>query len=90
MAFDRFASSHGLNKHVGRVTWHDDAVRVKNDTWPVVQMEWIEGPRLNDYVSYLVDNRNTGALATLAGRWRELVAELQRLSSRTATCSTAT
>ena len=68
---------NGLSQHVGQVTWHDDAVRVKGVTWPVLQMEWIEGQQLNEYVGYLVEGANTDALAKLAGRWRKLVDELQ-------------
>ncbi len=77
-AFDSFVASHGLSKHVGQVIWHDDAVRVKGATWPVLQMEWIEGRQLNDYVGYLVEGTNTGALTELASRWLELVDELQQ------------
>ncbi len=77
-AFDSFVAQHGLGQHVGLVTWYDDAVQVKSGTWPVLQMEWIEGRRLNDYVSFLADDRNTGALGTLADRWLELIGQLQR------------
>ena len=78
-AFDNFVASQGLSEHVGQVTWHDEAVRVKGATWPVLQMEWIEGQQLNEYVGYLVESANTDALATLASRWLKLVSELQRV-----------
>jgi hypothetical protein len=40
-------------------------------------MGWIDGRTLNEYVDFLVTGRNTAALATLAGRWLEMVALLQ-------------
>ena len=77
-AFDSFVAGQGLGQHVGQVTWHDDAVRAKGATWPVLQMEWIEGQQLNEYVGYLAEGTNTDALGKLAGRWLKLVDELQR------------
>jgi len=41
-------------------------------------MDWIDGRTLNEYVDFLVTGSNAAALTTLAGRWRELVALLQR------------
>ena len=77
-AFDSFVAGQGLGQHVGQVMWHDDAVRAKGATWPVLQMEWIEGQQLNEYVGYLAESTNTDALGKLAGRWLKLVDELQR------------
>ena len=78
-ALDNFVASHGLSKYVGIVTWLEDEVRVKGAGWPVLKMEWIAGQQLNEYVGYLADNGNGAALGTLAGRWLELVSELQRV-----------
>jgi Predicted unusual protein kinase len=44
----------------------------------VLTMDWIDGRTLNEYVDFLVAGSNAAALTTLAGRWRELVALLQR------------
>ena len=77
-AFDSFVAGQGLGQHVGQVTWHDDAVRAKGATWPVLQMEWIEGQQLNEYVGYLAEGTNTDALGKLASRWLKLIDELQR------------
>ena len=77
-AFDSFVAGQGLGQHVGQVTWHDDAVRAKGATWPVLQMEWIEGQQLNEYVGYLAESTNADALGKLASRWLKLVDELQR------------
>jgi len=78
-AFDSFVAGQGLGQHVGQVTWHDDAVRAKGATWPVLQMEWIEGQQLNEYAGYLAERTNTDALGKLASQWLKLVDELQRV-----------
>jgi eukaryotic-like serine/threonine-protein kinase len=79
-ALDSFVASKGLGKYVGKVTWYDQQVRVRGARWPVLTMEWIAGRQLNEYAGYLADNRNSAALHTLAGRWLELISELQRAS----------
>jgi eukaryotic-like serine/threonine-protein kinase len=68
---------HDLEPIVSRVTWIDAAIRVNGATWPVLQMGWIDGRTLNEYVDFLVTSSNTPALAMLATRWRDLVALLQ-------------
>jgi eukaryotic-like serine/threonine-protein kinase len=79
-ALDSFVVGQGLGKYVGKVTWYDQQVLVKGARWPVLTMEWIAGRQLNEYAGYLADNGNRAALATLAGRWLELISELQRAS----------
>jgi eukaryotic-like serine/threonine-protein kinase len=76
-AFDSYVSSQQLTGHVASVAWHEDAVRVNGGSWPVLQMEWIDGRILDQYVGYLVERGDTDALATLASKWRELVRTLQ-------------
>ncbi len=66
-----------LSPYVSGTTWLDEAIRVNQATWPVLQMTWIDGRTLNEYVDFLVASRNTVALATLATRWREMIARLQ-------------
>jgi eukaryotic-like serine/threonine-protein kinase len=76
-AFDSYVSSQQLTRHVASVAWHEDAVQVNGRSWPVLQMEWIDGRILDQYVGYLAERGDTDALATLAGKWRELVRTLQ-------------
>ena len=73
-----YVSQRGLTAHVGMVTWHDDAVRVSGQTWPVLQMDWIDGRVLDVYVGYLAETQRSEALSGLAERWLRLVRELQR------------
>ena len=77
-ALNAYLAGHDLNPYVSGTTWLDEAIVVNRATWPVLTMEWIDGRTLNEYVDFLVTGANAAALTTLAGRWRELVALLQR------------
>ena len=77
-ALDAYLAAHDLSLYVSGTTWHDAAIQVNRATWPVLTMDWIDGRTLNEYVDFLVTGSNAAALTTLAGRWRELVALLQR------------
>ncbi len=77
-ALNAYLAWHDLNPYVSGAIWLDHAIRVNQVTWPVLTMEWIDGRTLNEYVDFLVAGSNTAALTTLAARWRELIALLQR------------
>ena len=77
-ALDAYLAGHDLSPYVSGTTWLDRAITVNRTTWPVLTMDWIDGRTLNEYVDFLVAGSNAAALTTLAGRWRELVALLQR------------
>ena len=77
-ALDAYLAGHDLSPYVSGTTWLDRAITVNRVTWPVLTMDWINGRTLNEYVDFLVTGSNAAALTTLAGRWRELVALLQR------------
>ena len=77
-ALDTYLAGHDLSPYVSGTTWLDGAITVNRAPWPVLTMDWIDGRTLNEYVDFLVTGSNAAALTTLAGRWRELVALLQR------------
>jgi len=77
-ALGDYLSSHDLRPYVSPTTWFDAAIQVSGATWPVLQMEWIEGRTLDQHIDVLIEGSDTGALATLADRWRELITILQR------------
>jgi eukaryotic-like serine/threonine-protein kinase len=77
-ALNAYLAWHDLNPYVSGAIWLDHAIRVNQVTWPVLTMEWIDGRTLNEYVDFLVAGSNAAALTTLAARWRELIALLQR------------
>ncbi len=56
-------------------TWWDEAVRVKGQQRPVVEMEWVDGRPLDIYVGSLCQSQ-PGALNLLADRWREMLCQL--------------
>ena len=70
--------ARGLVDLVALCEWHDDAVVVKGESWPMIDMEWIEGSILDRYVAALVAGGNTAALVQLAAVFREAVGRLQR------------
>jgi eukaryotic-like serine/threonine-protein kinase len=77
-AFGSYLASHGdLEPHLPATVWLDKAIRVKDAKWPVLQMGWVDGRTLEEYVKFLVDGANVTALAALAARWRELIARMQ-------------
>ncbi len=73
---DHFAT-HGLLDCVAGVQWIDDAVELNGRSWPMVQMEWIEGRTLEVHVGDLAKHGDVGALSALAGNWRHQVRRLQ-------------
>jgi hypothetical protein len=77
-ALDAYLAGRNLSPYVSGTTWLDGAITVNRSPWPVLTMDWIDGRTLNEYVDFLVTGSNAAALTTLAGRWRELVALLQR------------
>lgn len=77
-ALDAYLAGRDLHPYVSGTTWLDSAIQVNGATWPVLTMDWIDGRTLNEYVDFLVTNANAAALTTLAAKWRELVALLQR------------
>ena len=77
-ALDAYLAGHDLGASVSGATWIDSAIMVNRATWPVLTMDWIDGRTLNEYVDFLVAGTNAVALTTLAVRWRELIALLQR------------
>jgi hypothetical protein len=77
-ALGTYLAGHGdLSEHLPVTIWLDDAIRVKGATWPVLQMGWVDGRTLEEYVRFLVEGSNVTALTALASRWRELVARMQ-------------
>ena len=76
-ALARHFAAHGLLDCVADVRWIDDAVELNGRTWPMVQMEWIEGRTLEVHVGDLARHGDVGALHALAGHWRQQVRRLQ-------------
>lgn len=70
-------TSHGLADCAAGTVWVDDAIEVSGKTWPMVQMEWIDGRTLDAYVGYLAERCDVAALHVLAESWRERVRRLQ-------------
>ncbi|MGD9531519.1 hypothetical protein [Pseudonocardia sp.] len=76
-ALARHFAMHQLLDCVASMRWIDDAVEINGRTWPMVQMEWIEGRTLEVHVGDLAKRSDVGALHQLAGQWRDRVGRLQ-------------
>jgi eukaryotic-like serine/threonine-protein kinase len=72
-----YVADYQLTAHVADVIWHEQGIELGSQRWPVLEMDWIEGRILDEYVAYLVETSQTSALGTLADRWRELIRTLQ-------------
>jgi eukaryotic-like serine/threonine-protein kinase len=77
-ALGEFLRTHDLKPYVTATTWIDAAIKVNEASWPVLQMEWIEGRTLDQYVGFLATRSDTAGLAMLADQWREMIAVLQQ------------
>lgn len=76
-ALARHFAEHTLLDCVAGVQWVDDAVELHGRTWPMVQMEWIEGRTLEVHVGDRAQRCDVGGLHALAGQWRQQVRRLQ-------------
>src|SRR3712207_1746819 len=76
-ALGRHFRARDLEDCVASATWVDDAIAVHGSTWPMVQMQWVEGRTLDAYVGHLASTANVGALSQLADTWRHLIGRLQ-------------
>jgi hypothetical protein len=76
-ALGEYLANHELTPYVSATTWLDAAIQVNGATWPVLQMEWIDGLTLDMYINDLANGSNGDDIAMLADRWRKLISVLQ-------------
>ncbi|WP_285588740.1 hypothetical protein [Actinomycetospora sp. NBRC 106378] len=62
---------------MAQAEWHEASIRIRDRSWPIVQMEWIEGRTLDRYVDHLVEEGDRTGLSALATAWRDLVITMQ-------------
>ena len=55
--------------------WADEAIVVDGRSWPMLQMEWIDGASLKAFVAGRLERR--GDLEQLSDTWRAVVAQLE-------------
>jgi eukaryotic-like serine/threonine-protein kinase len=76
-ALGAYFRQQNLTDCVATSEWLDNAIEVNGRSWPVLQMQWVEGRNLDAYVNFLVEENDTAALARLAEKWRSLIGRLQ-------------
>ena len=70
-------SEASLGPHVATASWLDKAITVRQQSWPMVEMQWVDGRTLDAYVNYLAGDGRADALGVLAREWRSLIGTLQ-------------
>jgi eukaryotic-like serine/threonine-protein kinase len=76
-ALGHHVATHSLAHCVAGTSWIDDAIEINGRTWPVIQMDWIDGRTLDSYVGHLVERHDVAALQVLATNWRDHIRRLQ-------------
>ncbi len=76
-ALGRHFTDRGIDGCVAHAQWIDDAIDVNGSTWPMIQMNWVDGRTLDAYVGHLAETANVRALSYLADAWRKFIARVQ-------------
>jgi eukaryotic-like serine/threonine-protein kinase len=76
-ALNRYFTERDLTQDVATSQWVDNAIVVNGRTWPMLQMQWVEGRTLNNYVEDLVESEDTASISELADAWRGLLRRMQ-------------
>ncbi len=70
-ALSRYLSTNPVSSFV-RTDWLGDGLRMGEDHFPVIKMQWVDGPRLDPYISEVVRGVDAvRALSNLADAWRQ-------------------
>lgn len=54
--------------------------QTQNKTYPIIEMEWIEGATLIEYIDELCQKRDVASLAKVIKQWENIMATLQKAS----------
>jgi hypothetical protein len=77
-AINEHFRARDLTAYVATCRWRDNAVEVRGERYPMVQMEWINGKPLDKHVAGLVEAADLAAVEKLARTWRDLLRTIQR------------
>jgi serine/threonine protein kinase len=59
--------------------YQEKGIRVNGVDYPVSTMSWVDGEELGTWYDRMVSSKNKNAIKDLASRWRQLIADLQKL-----------
>src|SRR5215475_10923790 len=76
-ALGQHFADRGIDDCVAHPVWVDQAISVNGQSWPMVQMNCVDGRTLDTYVGHLAGTGNVGGLSCLAETWRGFIARLQ-------------
>ncbi|MGB6163000.1 MAG: phosphotransferase, partial [Pseudonocardiaceae bacterium] len=77
LALGDYFSSTSVSDCMAMSRWVDNAIVINGQSWPMVQMQWVNGPTLDQYVASLVEKKNLITIAQLAAAWRNLIRRMQ-------------
>jgi hypothetical protein len=77
LALGDYFSSTSISDCMAMSLWVDNAIVIDEQSWPMVQMQWVNGPTLDRYVSSLVAEKNLTMIVHLAAGWRNLIRRMQ-------------
>jgi hypothetical protein len=74
---DYFDNTRALAGCVAHARWVDNAISVRNQWWPLIEMDWVGGQTLDMHVGELAGAGDSAGLRRLAGSWRDLIDLMQ-------------
>lgn len=77
LALGDYFSSTSVSDCMAMSRWVDNAIVINGQSWPMVQMQWVNGRTLDQYVASLVEKKNLTTIAQLAAAWRNLIRRMQ-------------
>jgi predicted Ser/Thr protein kinase len=66
-----------IRQRVASARWVGQAIRIGPRTYPMIDMQWVEGQPLDAHVRVLAEHDRRDALWALAVQWRTMLRELQ-------------
>ncbi len=72
-----YFSSASISDCMAISLWVDNAILINGQSWPMVQMQWVNGCTLDQHVASLVENKNLTTIVQLAAAWRNLIHRMQ-------------
>jgi eukaryotic-like serine/threonine-protein kinase len=77
LALSDYFISASVSDCMAMSLWVDNAIVINGQSWPMVQMEWINGRTLDQYVDHLTEEKNLTKIEYLAAAWRRLIGRMQ-------------
>lgn len=77
VSLGRYLRDTGLVANAATAEWSDHGIRIGEQWYPMIRMQWVDGRTLDQYVDHLVQAHDVRSLGALAETWRALVGRMQ-------------